>query len=142
MRGSPANHLVRGANTALDTVRRERQAGRRQPRGARRTGRLDTWNPALYRARHRLLKARERLSARDRRRLVGLFERELVLAEAWGLKGAFRVYDTRDHVEAECRPTTNGHAEGVINKVKIIERRAQGIPTFSTFRERGLLACG
>jgi transposase len=33
-------HLVRGANTALDSVRRERQRGaaRRRPKGARRSG--------------------------------------------------------------------------------------------------------
>lgn len=37
-------HLVRDANTALDSVRRERQRqhGRRRPKGARRSGRLDT----------------------------------------------------------------------------------------------------
>jgi transposase len=173
-------HLVRGANTALDSVRRERQrqAGRR-PRGARRSGRLDTWNPALYRARHRLLKAHERLNGRERRRLVELFQREPVLAEAWGLKEAFRaVYDADDPTEAARRldafltavdhaglpafdafakgvrlwrdellayfdePTTNGYAEGVINKVKVIKRRAYGIPTFTAFRDRVLLACG
>jgi transposase len=38
-------------------------------------------------------------------------------------------------------PTTNGSAEGVINKVKVIKRRAYGIPTFTAFRQRVLLAC-
>jgi transposase len=38
-------------------------------------------------------------------------------------------------------PTTNGYAEGVINKVKVIKRRAYGLPTFDGFRERVLLAC-
>jgi transposase len=38
-------------------------------------------------------------------------------------------------------PTTNGYAEGVINKVKVIKRRAYGIPTFDAFRARILLAC-
>jgi transposase len=38
-------------------------------------------------------------------------------------------------------PTTNGYAEGVINKAKVIKRRAYGIPTFDGFRERVLLAC-
>lgn len=39
-------HLVRGANTALDSVRRERQrqVGRRRPKGARRSGQ-STWAP-------------------------------------------------------------------------------------------------
>jgi len=39
-------------------------------------------------------------------------------------------------------PTTNGYAEGVINKVKVIKRRAYGLPDFHSFRERILLACG
>jgi hypothetical protein len=82
---------------------RQRQAGRR-PRGTRRSGRLDTWNPALYRARHRLLKAHERLNGRERRRLVELFEREPVLAEAWGLKETFRaIYRAPNRAEAERR---------------------------------------
>jgi len=38
-------------------------------------------------------------------------------------------------------PTTNGYAEGVINKVKVIKRRAYGLPTFDGFRHRVLLAC-
>jgi hypothetical protein len=32
-------------------------------------------------------------------------------------------------------PTTNGYAEGVINKVKVIKRRAYGLPTFAGFRQ-------
>ena len=38
-------HLVRGANTALDSVRRERQRdhGRRRPKGARRSGKGASW---------------------------------------------------------------------------------------------------
>jgi hypothetical protein len=39
-------------------------------------------------------------------------------------------------------PTTNGYAEGVINKVKVIKRRAYGLTTFDGFRERVLVACG
>ena len=85
-------HLVRGANTALDSVRRERQRdhARRRPKGARRSGKGASWRQDLYRARHRLLKARERLTERERRRLIALFEREPMIAEAWGLKEAFR----------------------------------------------------
>jgi transposase len=174
-------HLVRGANTALDSIRRERQRqhARRRPKGARRSGRLDRWDPDLYRARHRLLKATERLRERDRRRLCELFERDPILAEAWGLKEAFRaIYRSRDRSQAERRleaflsgvdhaalpafdafakgvrgwrgellayfdePTTNGYAEGVTNKVKVIKRRAYGVPTFGAFRDRVLLACG
>jgi transposase len=174
-------HLVRGANTALDSVRRERQreAGRpRRPKGTRRSGKSARWSQDLYRARHRLLKARERLTERDRRRLCDLFEREPLIAEAWGLKEAFRsIYRAPDRREAERRldhflvaadraqlpafaafaegirlwrpellayfdePTTNGYAEGVINKIKVIKRRAYGLPTFEGYRERVLLAC-
>jgi transposase len=160
-------HLVRGANAALDAVRRERQreAEARRPKGVRRSGPHAAWRPELYRARHRLLKARERLSERERRRLSELFERDPIVAEAWGLKEAFRdVYRAGDRANAERRleaflaavdraglpafdafatgirlwrqellayfdePTTNGYAEGVINKIKVIKRRAYGIP--------------
>ena len=174
-------HLVRGANTALDSVRRERQreAGQRRPKGARRSGQLARWRKDLYRTRHRLLKASERLSERERRKLCELFGREPLLATAWGLKEGFRsIYRAPDRAEAERRlerfldeveragiasftafaagvrlwrsellayfdePTTNGYAEGVINKVKVIKRRAYGLPTFDGFRSRVLLACG
>jgi len=173
-------HLVRGANTALDSVRRERQrqAGRRRPKGTRRSGQQGRWRKDLYRARHRLLKGSERLSERERRRLCELFEHEPLIAEAWGLKESFRaIYKARDRAEAERRlerfltaahhaqlpafnafadgvrlweeellayfdePTTNGYAEGIINKVKVIKRRAYGLPSFDGFRERVLLAC-
>lgn len=174
-------HLVRGANTALDSVRRERQraVGRQRPKGTRRSGQQARWRPALYHARHRLLKARERLTERDRRRLVELFAYEPLIAEAWGLKEAFRaVYRAGDRSTAEQRldafllavqragipafdafatgisswrqellayfdePTSNGYAEGVINKVKVIKRRAYGLPTFTGFRKRVVIACG
>jgi transposase len=174
-------HLVRGANTALDSVRRERQRehARRRPKGARRSGKGASWRQDLYRARHRLLKASERLTERERRRLCELFEHEPLIAEAWGLKEAFRsIYKAPDPREAERpldhfhqaveraqlpafsafadgvrlwrgellayfdEPTINGYAEGVINKIKVIKRRAHGLPTFGGFRDRVLLACG
>ena len=176
-------HLVRGANTALDAVRRERQrdahARRKTPKGVRRSGQYVRWRPELYQARHRLLKASERLGPRERQRLCELFERDPILAEAWGLKEAFRaIYLSDSRQEAERRldmfllavdhaslpafeafakgirlwrtellayfdePTTNGYAEGVINKVKVIKRRAYGLPTFAGFRKRIVIACG
>jgi transposase len=174
-------HLVRGANTALDTVRRQqqREARARRPKGARLSGQRVTWRPELYRARHRLLKASERLTSRERRQLSRLFARDPVLAEAWGLKEAFRrIYRAPNRSEAQQRldtfltavdsaalpsfeafakgvrlwqvellayfdePTTNGYAEGVINKVKVIKRRAYGLPTFDGFRKRVVIACG
>jgi transposase len=174
-------HLVRGANTALDAVRRERQrdAKAKRPKGTRRSGQHVRWRPELYRARHRLLKASERLTARERHRLCDLFARDPILAEAWGLKEAFRdIYRASSRTDAQQRldtfflavdhagfpafdafakgirswqqellgyfdePTTNGYAEGVINKVKVIKRRAYGLPTFAGFRKRVVIACG
>jgi transposase len=174
-------HLVRGANTALDAVRRERQrdAKAKRPKGTRRSGQHVRWRPELYQARHRLLKASERLSERERRRLCELFARDPFVAEAWGLKEAFRdIYRATSRPDAQQRldtflravdhaglpafdafakgirswqtellayfdePTTNGYAEGVINKVKVIKRRAYGLPTFSGFRKRVVIACG
>jgi transposase len=136
-------------------------------------------NPALRRARHRLLKASERLSERERRQLCVLFERDRLLAEALGLKEAFRaIYPASGRAGAQQRlqqfltavdharlpsfdafakglyqwqnellayfdePTTNGYAEGVISKVKVIKRRAYGLPTFAGFRRRVVIACG
>jgi transposase len=173
-------HLVRGANEALETVRRERQrqpALRRRQRG--RKPRTRSWRQQLFRARHRLLKARERLSFQQRRSLCELFEAEPLIAEAWRLKEAFRaIYRSTSRVEADERlerflaavdraaipsftafaegvrlwreellayfdqPITNGYAEGVTNKIKVIKRRAYGLPTFNGFRQRVLVACG
>ena len=39
-------------------------------------------------------------------------------------------------------PTTNGYAEGVVDKVKVIKRRAHGPPSFAGLRRRVLVACG
>ncbi|HEX5923315.1 MAG TPA: ISL3 family transposase, partial [Baekduia sp.] len=132
-------HLVRGANTALDAVRRERQrqAKARRPKGVRRSGQHAAWRPELYRARHRLLKARERLSERERRRLAELFEREPLIAEAWGLKERFRdIYRATNRLEAERRldaflatvdraglPAFDAFAKGI----RIWPRRALGL---------------
>jgi transposase len=174
-------HLVRGANTALDTVRRQRQrdAKATRPKGTRQSGQHVRWQPELYHARHRLLKAAERLSPRERQRLCDLFERDPIIAEAWGLKEAFRdIYRASSPTDARQRldtfylavdhagltafdafakgirswqqellayfdePTTNGYAEGIINKVKVIKRRAYGLPTFTGFRKRVVIACG
>jgi transposase len=39
-------------------------------------------------------------------------------------------------------PLSNGYAEGTINKIKVIKRRAYGLPTFHGFRQRVLPTCG
>jgi transposase len=172
-------HLVRGANDALDTVRRERQRFRRRARPVSAEQRSGGFRPQLWRARRRLLTGRERLGEQERRALCELFQREPLIAEAWGLKERFRaIYRSRDRAEAEQRlaafeaavdraaipsfaafahglrswreellayfdrPATNGYAEGVINKIKVIKRRAYGLPSFDSFRTRILVACG
>jgi transposase len=169
--------VIRGAGQALDTVRRQRQREARRPK--RKLGRRTGWRPQLYRARHRLLRAGERLGEAQRRKLCELFAADPVIAEAWGLKQALRsVYGAPDRAEAARRldrffapversglqpfeayangiagwreeilayfdrPASNGYAEGVINKVKVIKRHAYGLPTADGFRERVLLACG
>jgi transposase len=171
-------HVVRGAGEALDSVRRTRQRQLRAKEQGRKTLRA-TWNPRLYRARHLLLRAKERLTESQRRRLCELFAADPVIAEAWWLKELLRsVYAAGDRAEATQRldrflaavarsshqpfeayvngiepwreeilayfdqPASNGYAEGVINKVKVIKRRAYGLPSFESFRERVLVACG
>lgn len=60
------------------------------------------------------------------------------------------VWRSRDSLEAtrsywgnhfESR-LTNGYAEGITNRIKVIKRRAYGCPNFHSFRRRVLLACG
>jgi transposase len=36
---------------------------------------------------------------------------------------------------------TNGYAEGITNKIKVIKPHAYGLPTFPGFRDRILLCC-
>jgi transposase len=171
-------HLVRGANHALDTVRRQRQRFRRRQRPVSSAQRRDGYRPELWRARRRLLKGGERLGEHERRTLCELFAAEPLVAEAWGLKERFRaIYRADDRADAEQRldafeaaveraalpsftafanglrpwraellayfdePTTNGYAEGVINKIKVIKRRAYGLRNFTSFRARILVAC-
>jgi transposase len=171
-------HLVRGANQALDTVRRQRQRAASRRRAGGRRPQRSSWRSDLFGARHRLLKGRERLSERERRLLCELVAREPLIGAAWGLKEAFRaIYRAPGRPEAERRlerflaaaereaiwpfqafaasvcswreellayfdePTTNGYAEGVINKIKVIKRRAYGLPSFAGFRRRVLIAC-
>ena len=40
------------------------------------------------------------------------------------------------------QPTSDGYAEEVINKIKVIKRRAYGLPSFDSYRSRILVACG
>ena len=48
----------------------------------------------------------------------------------------------REELLAFDQPITNGYAEGVINKIKVIKRTAYGLATFNGFGQRVLLACG
>ena len=118
-------HLLRGANTALDSVRRERQRqiAQRRPKGARRSGHTSRWAPELFRVRRLLAKGRERLRERERRRLCELFSVDPVIGEAWTLKEAFRaIYRTHDRAEAEVR---------LDHFLKAVERAV--LPAFSSF---------
>jgi hypothetical protein len=158
-------HLVRGANAALDSVRRERQrqARTRSPKGARQGGKAG-WRQSLFHARHRLLKAHERLTAQQRRQLVRPVRTRATNRRGLGTqRGVRSVYRAPNCNEAERRldaflaavdraqipsfnafasgirqrrcellayfdePTTNGYAEGVINKVKVAKGRAYGL---------------
>jgi transposase len=171
-------HLVRGAGQALDTVRRERQRGAKRRKMSARRSQRGSFREHIFRQRQRLLRASERLTERERRRLCELFAEEPLSAEAWGLEEGFRsIYKATERLEAERRldaflaaveraalpafeafanglrprraelladfdeQVTNGYAEGVTNKVKVIKRRAYGMPSFESFRRRVLLAC-
>ena len=149
-------HLVRGANTALDAVRRERQRERRTrgPKGTRRSGQHLSWRQHLFHCRHRLLRAREKLT------LCELFEREPLVAGAWGLKEAFRsIYRSLRRHQAERLldaflaavdraqiPPFTAFAATDTPKVSSTRSRssnaAYGLPTFGGFRARVLIACG
>lgn len=73
-------------------------------------------------------------------RFLGAVEREAL--PAFNLF-AIGVRQWRDELLAYFdEPTTNGYAEGVINKVKVIKRHAYGLPSFEGFRHRVLVACG
>jgi len=176
-------HLVRGAGTAMDSVRRDRQriarTSGRLAHGARQSGKQHNWQPDLYRSRHRLLSAEERLDPKNATKLKALFALDPEMGRAWALKEDFRtLYHLSSRAEAEQRldafltaaetsgfpafvsfahglrkwrteflayfdkPATNGYAEGITNKIKVIKRRAYGLPTFAGFRERILLCCG
>jgi transposase len=83
-------HLVRGANTALDSVRRERQREprRRRSKGARRSGKGASWHLDLYRAGHRLLKRTSGSQSASGVRSSRCSNASPMIAEAWGLKMA------------------------------------------------------
>jgi transposase len=84
-----------------------------------------SWRRDLYRARHRLLKASEMLTERERRRLCALFEREPVIDEAWAPKEAFpSIIRAEDRHEAERR---------LDHFVAAVERAP--LPTFTAFGE-------
>jgi hypothetical protein len=100
-------HLVRGANTALDSVRRERQrvASKRRLKGRAPLGARPALAPgpstACATCRSRRTSASQ---SANWRRLCAPFEAEPVIAEAWGLKKGFRaIYRAADRRQAERR---------------------------------------
>ena len=67
----------------------------------------------------------ERLTERERSRLCALFEHEPVIAEAWGLKEAFRsIYRAQERREAERR----------LERFLAAAERAQ-LPAFKAFAD-------
>lgn len=64
------------------------------------------------------------------------------LSEFRGLvNGAFRIWEDEILAYFEAR-ITNGYAEGVTNKIKVIKRSGYGFRNFARFRERVLVQCG
>lgn len=82
-------HLVRGANTALEAVRRkrQRQSRARRSKGVRRSGQHAAGRPRALPRPAPPAPGPRTLPDRDRRRLVELFEREPLIAEAWAPEG-------------------------------------------------------
>lgn len=86
-------HAVRLANQALDAVRRrlQREAGRRRSRHSRSVA-PSRWGRALFHSRRVLVKARERLTSKERDRLERALDADPAgdLRAAWELKERFR----------------------------------------------------
>lgn len=85
--------------------------------------------------------------ARDRTEAERRLERFLAAVERAAIPSfqafAGGVRDWRDELLAYFEtPASNGYAEGVTNKIKVIKRRAYGLPSFHGLRNRVLVACG
>ena len=94
------------------------------PKGVRRSGQHAAWRPELYRARHRLLKARERLTERERRRLCELFERDPIARRGLGPEGGL----PRDLPRRAIAARPSGASSAFLAAVE----RA-GLPAFDAF---------
>ena len=158
-------HVVIKANNALDEIRKQEQ--KRLPKAYRSN---------FFKSRYLLLKSGEKLSKKEHRRLINLFEISPKLEKAWELKEELRdllqmnklqyakkaLKDWYKNVtKALIKPffktkqtiknwqseilnyfktgLTNGYAEGVNNKIKLIKRQGYGIPNFENFRRRIML---
>lgn len=165
-------HVVRGAGEALDSVRRARQRELRAKATGRKTlratwnPRLYRSRHLLLRGKERLSASQRRrlrelfahdpviaeawrlkellrsvYAAGDRARASRRLDRFFAAVEGSGLQ-PFEAYVNgigpwREEILAYFdQPASNGYAEGVI------KRRAYGIPSFESFRERVLVACG
>jgi transposase len=95
-------HAVRLANRALDAVRRrlQREAGRRRSRHSRSVA-PSRWGRALFHSRRVLVKARERLTSKERDRLERALDADPTgdLRQAWVLKERFRDWYLADSPE-------------------------------------------
>lgn len=162
-------HLVKAANRALDLIRRDVQRQdhrlgwsrpvfrarrllttakeRLTPSQRRRLARVLVDHPDLAEAWWLKEQLRYLLAAPT---LTEATTRLDALVDAYGmteLEPFNRLVERLTHWRTEILnrwiiPTSNGYAEGVTNKIKTIKRRAYGLPTFTSFRHRILIACG
>jgi transposase len=108
---------------------------------ARRSGKTDKWS-----SRHRQAEGGDLPRSRDRAEAEARLERFLTGCRLAAIPSFDAFADGirlwREELLAYFdQPITNGYAEGVINKIKVIKRRAYGLPTFDGFRRRVLVAC-
>jgi transposase len=164
-----AFHLVKAANRALDVIRRDVQRRndrvgwtkpvfrarrllttakeRLTPSQRRRLARVLVDHPDLAEAWWLKEQLRHLLAAPT---LAEATTRLDTLLDAYGMtelepfnRLVERLTDWRTEIlNRWLVPTSNGYAEGVSNKIKTIKRRAYGLPTFTNFRHRILIACG
>jgi transposase len=162
-------HVQRMASQALDNVRRELQripgvSGWKQPlfrvrhklqRGPKRLRLIDLEDfadifsvyPRLQLAWELMWELRRVYRAPDRaeatRRLHRWFDHVATseLAPFNKIAGEMRAWESEILAHFDSR-LTNGYAEGITNKIKVIKRNGYGFTNFDNFRRRVLVACG
>lgn len=162
-------HVLRNVNLALDR-QRSRIQGRGHKTGARRRlfrkrflllralerlsvadrHRLDALffdHPELARGWHLKEGFRAIYEASSRDEAASMLERWFEVALASGIPEFAKLARNLTGWRAELLAffdfrTTNGYAEGITNRIKVIKRQAYGVPSFPSFRRRILVECG